>query len=329
MQRAEHERSIREKRKKRRALLESDYLLGVNDEARLGALRFSSVKEPDKFLASQKRDPIPPLMNLGKLLSATERVIADKQNAQDLKLLLDPGSSLGGARPKASVRDNDGTLAIAKFPSKNDTVNVVVWEAVVLKLAKQAGIRVSLWRLEKVLNKPVILIKRFDRNEGQRVPFLSAMSMLDAHDHEQHSYLKIAKALIQHGASPDKDLAELWRRIVFTIMVNNTDDHLRNHGFLYERHAGGWRLSPAYDINPTSLEERPRFLSTAIDDYNTAADLDLARSVAPQFRLSKDQAEQIIREVSTAVSSWESVAKRLGLTKNERDRMSSAFNYST
>ena len=152
------------------------------------------------------------------------------------------------------------------------------------------------------------------------------MSMLGNHDHERHSYLEIAGALIQHGASPNEDLAELWRRIVFTIMVNNTDDHLRNHGFLYARHAGGWRLSPAYDINPTI---GPRFLSTAINDYNTAADLDLAREVAPEFRLSKDQAEQIIREVSTAVSRWKSVATRLGLTKNDRDRMSSAFDYST
>ena len=325
MDRAEHERSRSEKRTQR-MLFESDYLLGVNDEARLGALRFSSVKDPDKFLASEKRDPIPPLMDLGKLLSATERVIADKQNAQDLKILLDPGSSLGGARPKASVRDKDGTLTIAKFPSKDDTANVVVWEAVVLELAKQAGIRVPLWRLKKVLNKSVLLIKRFDRNEGQRVPFLSAMSMLGNHDHERHSYLEIAGALIQHGASPNEDLAELWRRIIFTIMVNNTDDHLRNHGFLYARHAGGWRLSPAYDINPTI---GPRFLSTAINDYNTAADLDLAREVAPEFRLSKDQAEQIIREVSTAVSRWKSVATRLGLTKNDRDRMSSAFDYST
>ena len=202
------------------------------------------------------------------------------------------------------------------------------WEAVALELAEKAGIRVPQRRLETIEGKSVLLLKRFDRISGQRVPFLSALSMVGGRSHEQekYSYRDIASALAQHGASPNEDLAELWRRIVFTIMVNNTDDHLRNHGFLYARHAGGWRLSPAYDINPTI---GPRFLSTAINDYNTAADLDLAREVAPQFRLSKDQAEQIIREVSTAVSRWESVATHLGLSKDECSFMSSAFNYST
>ena len=329
MDRAENRRAKDEKRASRK-LYEVDYLLGVSDTARPGALRFSHAQKQEDYLASETRDPIPPLVRLSELLSAAENVNKARENETDLRILLAPGSSLGGARPKASVRDNDGNLTIAKFPKGDDNGNVVVWEAVALELAKLAEIKVPQWRLEKVLDKPVILIKRFDRNlHGQRIPFLSAMSMLGVKDNEQHSYLEIAEALIQHGASPNKDLAELWRRIIFTIMVNNTDDHLRNHGFLYARHKGGWSLSPAYDINPTSLEERPRVLSTAIDYDDTTADLDLARSVAPEFRLSKDQAEQIIREVSAAVSSWESVAKRLGLTKNERDRMSSAFDYST
>ena len=329
MDRAENRRAKDEKRASRK-LYEVDYLLGVSDTARPGALRFSRAQKQEDYLASETRDPIPPLVRLSELLSAAENVNKARENETDLRILLAPGSSLGGARPKASVRDNDGNLTIAKFPKGDDNGNVVVWEAVALELAKLAEIKVPQWRLEKVLDKPVILIKRFDRNlHGQRIPFLSAMSMLGVKDNEQHSYLEIAEALIQHGASPNKDLAELWRRIIFTIMVNNTDDHLRNHGFLYARHKGGWSLSPAYDINPTSLEERPRVLSTAIDYDDTTADLDLARSVAPEFRLSKDQAEQIIREVSAAVSSWESVAKRLGLTKNERDRMSSAFDYST
>ena len=329
MDRAENRRAKDEKRASRK-LYEVDYLLGVSDTARPGALRFSHAQKQEDYLASETRDPIPPLVRLSELLSAAENVNKARENETDLRILLAPGSSLGGARPKASVRDNDGNLTIAKFPKGDDNGNVVVWEAVALELAKLAEIKVPEWRLEKVLDKPVILIKRFDRKlHGQRIPFLSAMSMLGVKDNEQHSYLEIAEALIQHGASPNKDLAELWRRMIFTIMVNNTDDHLRNHGFLYARHKGGWSLSPAYDINPTSLEERPRVLSTAIDYDDTTADLNLARSVAPEFRLSQDQAEQIIREVSAAVSSWESVAKRLGLTKNERDRMSSAFDYST
>ena len=174
-------------------------------------------------------------MYLPKLLSATERFLEDDESADDLKLLLAPGSSLGGARPKASVHDRDGTLAIAKFPRKDDEFNIVVWEAVALTLARNAGIKVPLWRLENILEKPVLIIKRFDRSNNGRIPFLSAMSMLDAQDNEQHSYLEIAYALAQNGAAPVDDMEELWRRIVFTVMISNTDNHLRNHGFVYER----------------------------------------------------------------------------------------------
>ena len=204
-------------------LFEIDYLMGVNDEARQGALRFSMV--PEQHLALKQKTSIPPLVDLPKLLSATERLATDTESAEDLKLLLAPGSSLGGARPKASVRDKDGSLAIAKFPKKGDEHNVVLWEAVALALAKEAGITVSSWRIENILEKPVLIINRFDRYKGERIPFLSAMSMLGAADNEQHSYLEIVYALAQYGGSPKKDMAELWRRIVFTIMVANTDDH--------------------------------------------------------------------------------------------------------
>ncbi|MGA0246818.1 MAG: HipA domain-containing protein [Schleiferiaceae bacterium] len=169
------------------------------------------------------------------------------------------------------MRDQDGSLDIAKFPRKDDDHNVVVWEAVTLELAKQAGINVPEWRLESILGKPVLIIKRFDRKEEQRIPFLSAMRMLGAKNNEQHSYLEIAYALVQHGASPEEDMHKLWRRIVFSIMIANTDDHLRNHGFIYERQRG-WRLSPDYDMNPTPVEIRPRVLTTAIDFDNTEAD---------------------------------------------------------
>lgn len=305
-------------------LLEVDYLLGVNDEARQGALRFSLESNENVFLAPKDQTVIPPLVYLPKLLSATERFLDDDESADDLKLLLAPGSSLGGARPKASVRDQDGSLAIAKFQRKDDEFNIVVWEAVALTLAKNAGIQVPSWRLETVLEKQVLIIKRFDRHDGQRIPFLSAMSMLGARDNEQHSYLEIVYALAQNGAAPEEDMAELWRRIVFTVMISNTDDHLRNHGFIYERHKG-WRLSPAYDMNPTPIDIKPRILTTTIAFDDTSASLELAMAVAKDFRLSKDQAGQIIKEVGSSVSQWREVALKLGLQKRECDRMDSAF----
>lgn len=165
--------------------------------------------------------------------------------------MLQPGSSLGGARPKASVIDTDGTLCIAKFPKKDDNNNVVLWEGVALDLAQRAGIKTPEWKIITVANKKVIILKRFDRQGEKRIPFLSAMSMLGAEDGDdnKYSYLDIADALIEHGASTNEDLEELWRRIVFSIAISNTDDHLRNHGFLYTGQQG-WRLSPVYDVNP-------------------------------------------------------------------------------
>ena len=204
---------------------------------------------------------------------------------------------------------------------------MVTWEAVALALAESAAIQVPLWRLETVLGKPVLIIKRFDRGaHGERIPFLSAMSMLGAEDSEQRSYLEIAYALAQNGAAPEEDMAELWRRIVFTVMIANTDDHLRNHGFVYERYRG-WRLSPVYDINPTPIEIKPRVLSTAIDFDDTSASLETAMSVARDFRLSKTRAREIIEEVRAAVAQWRQVAARLGLSKLACDKMASAFQY--
>jgi serine/threonine-protein kinase HipA len=307
-------------------LFEMDYLLGVNDEARQGALRFSLEPFDTLFLKPNDNGSIPPLIYLPKLLSATEHFIEKDESTEDLKLLLAPGSSLGGARPKATVRDQDGGLAIAKFPRKDDEFNVVLWEAAALTLAKNAGIKVPSWRLETILKKPVLIIKRFDRNHEQRIPFLSAMSMLGAQDNEQHSYIEMAYALAQNGAAPEKDMAELWRRIVFTVMISNTDDHLRNHGFIYERH-NGWRLSPAYDMNPTPIDIKAHILTTAINFDDTSASLETAMAVTKEFRLSKDKARKIMTEVDTAVRQWRQVASDMGLSKHECDRMASAFEY--
>ena len=308
-----------------RTLSEASYLLGVNDETRLGALRFSQ-ENGAAYLAPKDKDSIPPLINLPKLLSATEGYLNDNETAEDLRILLASGSSLGGARPKASLRDKDGHLVIAKFPKNDDGFNVVAWESVALTLAEKSGIKTAQWRSENVLGKPVLLLRRFDRQEGQRIPFLSAMSMLGAKDNDSRSYLEIADAITQHGASPNSDLEELWRRIIFTVLISNTDDHLRNHGFLYERHKG-WRLSPAYDVNPTPIEMKPRLLSTSIDYDNSTASIDLALCVIDGFRINKSRALEIVKEVALGVSEWRNVATQFGLSKKESDRMASAFEH--
>ena len=297
----------------------------VDDEARQGALRFAE-REGGPFLAEHGPTKIPPLIELPRLLSAAERVLSDTDSDEDLRLLLAPGSSLGGARPKASVRDRDGHLAIAKFPNKGDEVNTVLWEAVALTLAEKAGIAVPAWRLETVADKPVLLLRRFDRDDGTRVPFLSAMSMLDAKDNETRSYLEFVDVLRQHGAAPKEDMHALWRRIVFSILISNTDDHLRNHGFLWAGPAG-WRLSPAYDLNPVPTDIKPRVLTTAIDLDDGTASLKLALEVAGYFELSEDEAHKIAGQVGQAVATWRQVAKKLGLDRAEIDRMASAFEH--
>jgi serine/threonine-protein kinase HipA len=323
--RAERMRAAEEGRQ-RRSLREIDFLLGVSDFSRIGALRFTASEE-GPFLAEDGRVRVPPLVDLPRLLSATDHVLEDSETAADLRLLLAPGSSLGGARPKASVLDRDGTLLIAKFPAKSDAYDVVRWEAVALALASRAGIEVPEWRLEAVLDRTVLMLRRFDREGEIRVPFLSAMSMLSASDRETRSYLEIAEALQQHGARTRADLRNLWRRIVFTILISNTDDHLRNHGFLYVGEQG-WTLSPAYDLNPVPGHVNDRLLSTAIGmDDDRSASLDLALDVASDFGLKAADARQIVHEVADVVTGWRKAAERLGLPASEIEEMESAFEH--
>lgn len=308
-----------------RTLHEVDYLLLVDDEARVGALRFAE-HEGGPFLRQDAGKRIPPLVELPKLLSATERVIAETDTVEDLRLLFAPGSSLGGARPKASVKEKDGHLAIAKFPRKDDETNTVIWEAVALALAKKAGITVPAARVEMVARKPVLLLRRFDRDGKRRIPFLSSMSMLGAKDNETHSYLEIVDALRQYGAVPKADMEALWRRMVFNILISNTDDHLRNHGFLYVS-SDGWRLSPAYDLNPVPTDIKPRILTTTINEDDGTASLALAMDVARYFELDVAKASEISKQVGKAVSKWRAEAARHGVTKSETDRMASAFQH--
>lgn len=323
MRRAERQRA-RDGKRPPQTLFEIDYLLRVSDEARQGALRFAL--QPDgPFLAESGKNSIPPLVELPGLLAATESIEDDDGDIDDLRLLLAPGSSLGGARPKASVRERDGSLTIAKFPRKEDEVQAVLWEALALTLAGKAGIPVPEWRIETVAGRAVLLLKRFDRNGKQRIPFLSAMSMLGAQDNELHSYMEIADAIRRQGAAANDDRAQLWRRMVFNVLISNTDDHLRNHGFLYSG-PNGWCLSPAYDLNPVPVDIKPRVLSTSIDLEDAAASMELAFEVAGYFGLKAGQARAIATEVAQVVSTWRKEAERLGLQR-EVARMASAFEH--
>lgn len=307
-----------------RSLSEADYLLGVGDITRQGALRFS-LEKGGPFLAPQNEATIPPLIRLGELLAAASRVNADEDDDNDLQLLLAPGSSLGGARAKASVVDHHGELSIAKFPQAEDTWPVTQWEMVALDLAARAGIIVSQHRIESIAGKKVLLLKRFDRDGGRRIPFLSAMSMLTATDNQLHSYLEIADAIRMYGSHPQQDLQQLWRRLVFNILISNTDDHLRNHGFLYAR--GGWALSPAYDLNPTPTDVKHRMLSLAIDATDTTASLALAYDIARAFGLNAREAKQIAFDVGQSVRNWREVAATHGISNKEINRMASAFEH--
>jgi serine/threonine-protein kinase HipA len=298
----------------------------VHDEARQGALRFAVTKD-GPFLAESRGKSIPPLVELPRLLAAADNVMDDNvEPDDDLRFLLAPGSSLGGARPKASVRNTDGSLGIAKFPQKSDIGDTVTWEALALNMAAKAGISAHGRRLATVAGRPVLILDRFDRQGSVRIPFLSAMSMIGSQDRERRSYLEVADALRRYGARVKLDLEELWRRIVFSILISNVDDHMRNHGFLYAG-ATGWTLSPAYDLNPTPVEEKPRILASSIDESDPTASLDLALEVAEYFDVTVDRARAIASEVGSVVSNWREDARRMGLSDSEIDRMASAFEH--
>lgn len=324
LRRAERARA-RAERRAPRTLTPVDFLVLVSDETRLGALRFKDARAADgPFLSSGGR-PVPPLVELPRLLAATTRVVADAETDDDLRLLLAPGSSLGGARPKASVRGVRGELLIAKFPRHDDEWPVTRWEAATLALAASAGIQTPAVRLELVAKRPVLLLERFDRRGIERVPFVSAMTALSADDGDTRSYLEIVAALRQIGSQVASDLRELWRRLVFNILVSNTDDHLRNHGFLHD--GVGFRLAPAYDLNPIPTDVRPRVHALALDETDPAAPLEAVLSSAASFGLTLAQARTLTREVATAVGRWRKVGAKHGLTKRELDRMESAFEH--
>ena len=307
-----------------RTLLEADFLMLVEDQTRLGALRFRDVGA-ETFQAAAAL-PVPPLVALPRLLGAARRVVDDRETDEDLRLLLAPGSSLGGARPKASVQDAQGKLLIAKFPSQTDDWPIPNWESVAMTLAEQAGVTVPAFQLRQVAKRPVFMMSRFDRTPGDgRRPFCSALTALGAADGETRSYLELVDVLRQDGADAPGDAAQLWRRMVFNILISNTDDHLRNHGFL--REPGGWRLSPAYDLNPMPTDVKPRIHALALNETDQDASLDTALEAAAYFRLGKAEAAAIAKVVGSVVATWREVAARHGLTANQIDRMASAFEH--
>jgi serine/threonine-protein kinase HipA len=317
----------REEKRQIQTLMESDFLLGVYDQTRMGGLRF---KVGEQFLDNDHNYPTPPWTKLRELEHAASVIEADGDTTdwEALKLLLAPGSSLGGARPKANVLDPNGELWIAKFPSQNDLKDVGAWECVVYELARACGINVPEARIEKFQHKQhrTFLTKRFDRRKDERVHFASAMTLLQHQDGDDStsgaSYLEFVDFIVQNGAPSkvNENLKELWSRIVFSIAVSNSDDHLRNHGFLLTPE--GWELSPAYDINPN---ESAQGLSLNISLESNALDFSLAVEVAEYFRVSEEEAKEIIEQTRKEVSNWQKLAEEFGISRSEQERMAKAF----
>ena len=311
------------------ALYDIDFLLGVYDETRMGALRFK-LDADGPFLDDNHAMPTPPWSSIRELQHGAEVLESDRDSEEVRKwlaILMAPGSSLGGARPKANIRDEQGNLWIAKFPSRGDTVDKAAWEYLAYELALQCGIEMAESKLKKVAGKyHTFFTKRFDRLHGERIHFASAMTMTgqneDTIKEYSASYLDMAEFIQYNGAQIKKDLQQLWRRIVFYIGVSNTDDHLRNHGFILTDK--GWILSPAFDINP-SVDKNG--LALNIDTNNNALDIELAKSVGEYFQLTQAEMNNIIVEVTTVVSNWKAVAQKIGISRAEQELMSAAFRF--
>jgi serine/threonine-protein kinase HipA len=323
MRRAERRLAEREGRAVR-TLAESDYLLGVTDETRLGALRFRWAGE--KEFQAPTRAGVPGLIQLGHLLQVTERILRDEETDEDLQLIFAPGTSLGGARPKASVIDQHGNLSIAKFPRETDEYSVETWEEIALRLAERAAIATPDHELLQVAGKAVLLSRRFDRAGTVRIPFLSAMVMMGSKDGERGSYPEIVDALAQHGAQAKTDARALYRRVAFNVLISNVDDHLRNHGFLWLSKSG-WSLSPAYDLNPVPTDIKARVLTTNIDLDEATCSIDLLEAASEYFGIGLVAARAIIKEVAAATATWRETAKEAGARSAEITRMASAFEH--
>ncbi|MDP2161988.1 MAG: HipA domain-containing protein [Flavobacterium sp.] len=317
----------REKNVKPKTLYDIDFLLGVFDESRMGALRFK-IDLVGEFLDNDKVTSTPPWASIRELQNAAfifENDINNEDVNRYLSVLITPGSSLGGARPKANILDADKSLWIAKFPSKTDTIDKAAWEFLAYQLATKAGIEMAPCHMERILGKHhTFFTKRFDRENGERIHFASAMTMTgnneDTIRDNQASYLDIAEFISNHGANIEANLHQLWRRIIFNIAISNTDDHLRNHGFILTKE--GWILSPAYDLNPSIDKDG---LALNIDTDNNELDFDLAKSVGEYFRLNNNQMEEIIQQVLGVTTKWKTMANEIGISRSEQEVMEKAF----
>jgi len=320
----------REEGRKELKLLESDYLLGVYDQNRIGALRFRTDPQ-GPFLDNNKNYASPPWASLRELEYASLEL--EKKDAENnpgyskwLQMLIAPGGSLGGARPKASVIDEKKHLWIAKFPSSNDENDIGAWEMVAHKLARRAQINTPDVQLQKFNSRyNTFLSKRFDRTDsGERIHFSSAMTLLQRSDGDDASkgasYLELAEFIMRQGALPTQDLEELWRRVVFFICISNVDDHLRNHGFILR--PNGWVLSPIFDINPVPNGDG---LKLNISESDNSQELSLAKEVSEYFRIKSNKADKIIQDVVEVVKDWRKEANLLGISKREQDQMANAY----
>ncbi len=319
--------NAKEQGKSAPVLYDIDFLLGVHDLSRMGALRFK--REPDSdFLDNDPVSPTPPWASIRELQYGAKLIESNEDTVEIKKwltMLMAPGSSLGGARPKANILDEHGHLWIAKFPSKNDTIDKGAWEYLAYRLAVNAGIDIAESRLEHIAGPyHPFFTKRFDRERQVRIHFASAMTMTGKNEElirdETPSYLDIVEFIQFSGIKVDEDLHQLWRRVVFNILISNTDDHLRNHGFILTNK--GWRLSPAFDINP-SIDKAG--LALNIDMNNNLPDIDLAKSVGVYFRLRKKEMDNILDEVQSAILGWQKVATEIGIPRNEQTLMAAAF----
>lgn len=324
MRRRERREAEREGRQAR-TLQETDYLLGVSDETRLGGIRFCE----DGVFQSPQAKGVPSTVVLGDLLQAAQRIERGEETDEDLMMIFAPGSSLGGARPKASVFDQHGNLSIAKFPKQSDDYSVERWEAIAMDMAKAANLEVADHQLVQADGHTIFMSRRFDRihhddHDDHRIPFMSAMAVTEHDDGDDTcSYLEIVDAINERGSEPERDRAELFRRMAFTILISNTDDHFRNHGFLWSGKKG-WRLSPAYDLNPVA--NSARILSTRIDFEDASASIGLLTSVAEYF-VSKNDADQIIDDCRAVVCKWRDFAHARGAPASEIKIMQSAFEH--
>ena len=317
------ERAVRKKVLDQKPYRDIDYVLALDDASRLGALRFRFDSGPFLAVSAGK---LPPLIRLQALLRSTDAIHSETDTAADLRFLLGAGSPLGGARPKAAVRLADGRLALAKFPKPDDTRDIAAGEILALAIAAQAGIRVVERQRISIGAHSVAVITRFDREGNVRIPFLSGASLLGISPSDPGAYTRLADGIRQFGHDVEGDLKELWRRLIFSLLASNYDDHLRNHGFLM-RQAGMWSLSPAFDLNPVPEIDRVRINKTPISEDHQEPSIAGALDAAARFGIKPAAARIILGDVFTAVSAWRQIGGRLRIKASTLDAYASAFEH--